>query len=294
MIKSMTGYGRTESALAGKRIVAEIKSLNHKNLEISVRFPNVLSPLEIPIKKRISDTISRGRVEISIRFDTDQGATDSDRLFANIPLIRNYYELLVAIKEEFGLSDPVTLDLLANVKNGIYAAEAQIDPEETWPVISNLVDRAVDALMDMKKIEGTLLYADFTERVNLIKTYLDSMKPKAPQVVQEYKVRLSERLEELANGVQIDPLRLAQEIAIMAEKIDITEEIVRLDSHIHQLRDLLESLEPVGRKMDFLFQEMHREINTIGSKSSDLDISRNVIDIKTELAKLREQVQNIE
>ncbi len=290
----MTGYGRAESALEGKRIVAEIKSLNHRNLEISVRFPNVLSPLEVPIKKRISERISRGRVEISIRFDADQGGADSDSLFVNMPLMRNYYELLTAIKEEFGLADSITLELLANVRNGIYAAEAQIDPENAWPVICGVVDGAVEALIDMKKVEGTLLYADFTERINLIKQYLDSLKPKAPQVVQEYKARLSERLEELAGGVQIDPLRLAQEIAIMADKIDITEEIVRLDSHMHQLRNLLESLEPVGRKMDFLFQEMHREINTIGSKSSDLDISRNVIEIKTELAKLREQVQNIE
>lgn len=294
MIQSMTGYGRAESLLAGRRLAAEIKSLNHRNLEISVRIPNVLSSLEIPIKKVISESLSRGRVEISLRFDTDQALNDGDTLYVNLPLVRNYYEVLKDIKEELGLEDAVTLEMVANVRNGIYAAEARIEPDEAWPVIRNLVDDAVEALMEMKKQEGKLLYEDFSSRMDLVQSRIGSLTSRAPQVLIEYQKRLSDRLDELTKGVEIDPLRLSQEIAIMAEKTDITEEIVRLDSHILQLRDLLESSVPVGRKMDFLFQEMHREINTIGAKSSDLEIAGSVIEIKTELAKLREQVQNIE
>ena len=290
----MTGYGRAEHILEDKVLVVEIKSLNHRNLEISARLPNIFNSLEVPIKKKISERVSRGRIEITIRFDTDQGTAIGDQLNVNRPLIRNYYDLLTSIKEDLGLKDDITLEMIANLRNGIYIAEIEINPEEIWTDIEMVIERAIDTLLEMKNKEGQLLYVDFSARIDLIKDHLGSLELRAPQVLSAYQKRLTERLEELSQGVEIDESRLSQEIAIMAEKSDITEEIVRLESHINQLRDLLDSSIPVGRKMDFLFQEMHREINTIGSKSNDLDISGNVIEIKTELAKLREQVQNIE
>ncbi|MCK9273540.1 MAG: YicC family protein [Syntrophales bacterium] len=294
MIKSMTGYGRAESILDGKKIVTEIKSLNHRNLEISIRLPNSFSSLEIPIKKEIAETLSRGRVEVSLRFDADHAPVEGDTLFVNLPLIRSYYKALTEIKKEFGLEDPISLETIANVKNGIFAAEPQPDQEKMWPAIRDMILKAVHAMTMMKIKEGELLYKDFFHRIDLIESHLDSLNSRAPYVLEEYRSRLSDRISELTEGIEIDQLRLSQEIALMSEKSDITEEIVRLGSHMHQVKDLLESSEPVGRKMDFIFQEMHREINTIGSKSSDFEISRNVIEIKTELAKLREQVQNIE
>jgi uncharacterized protein (TIGR00255 family) len=294
MIKSMTGYGRSEIVLEGRKVVIEIKSLNHRNLEVAVRLPAFLSALEVDIKKKISEKTSRGRVEVSIRVDSDAVINGGETLNVNLPLIRDYYSLLNQIKEELGLNDDISLNLLAGLKNGIYASESEIDPESAWDVIGRALDESIESLIKMKEKEGEILREDFVERLDHTESYMKSLELRAPRVALEYQGRLKERISELANGLDIDDSRLSQEIAIMAEKSDINEETVRLMSHIGQFREMIEVGGVIGRKLDFLLQEMHREINTIGSKSSDLEISRNVIEIKTELAKLREQVQNIE
>ncbi|OPL15738.1 MAG: hypothetical protein AVO39_07205 [delta proteobacterium MLS_D] len=294
MIRSMTGYGRSETACGDKSLIVEIKSLNHRNLEMSVRIPNGLGELEIMIKKKIAERVSRGRVEAVLRFETGQGAAESSVLQLNMPLIRDYYAVLEQIRKELNLQDPVTLELVSSVKNGIYAAEPEYTNESVRPAIEQGVDNALSALTDMKEREGALLYRDFLDRIDSIKRWRDFLDSRSPRVIVEYRQRLTDRLKDLTTGLELDETRISQEIALMAEKTDITEELVRLDSHITQFRDLLDGTEPAGRRIDFLIQEMHREINTIGSKSSDLDISRTVIDVKTELAKLREQAQNIE
>ncbi len=294
MIRSMTGYGRAESVFAGKKLVVEIKSLNHKNLESSVRLPAFLGSLEIQIKKRAGERISRGRVEVNVRIDSDPGANGGDRLEANTPLISSYYALLTSLKETFNLAGEITLDTLARLKGGIYASETEIDPEEIWSTIEAALDDSIDSLVQMKEDEGRLLCEDFTARLDTVTTCIETLKARVPEVVKNYQERLSARIRELADGMECDESRLIQEVAIMAEKSDITEEVVRLASHMKQFGEMLGSDEAIGRKMDFLLQEMHREINTIGSKSNDLAISGTVIEIKTELAKLREQVQNIE
>jgi uncharacterized protein (TIGR00255 family) len=294
MIKSMTGYGRSETALGGRNVVIEIRSLNHRNLEVIVRFPAFLSFLEMDIKKRLNEKISRGRVEVSIKVDAEPGMNGGEKLNVNLPLIRDYYSLLSDIKKELGLEDEITLALIARLKNGIYVSDVAIDPEEAWETISDALDEAVDSLITMKEKEGEILCDDFIEHLTLTEEYIKSLEVRSPQVALEYQERLRERIAELAGGVEIDEARVSQEIAILAEKSDINEETVRLASHIVQFREMIKAGGPIGRKLDFLLQEMHREINTIGSKSGDLEISHNVIEIKTELAKLREQVQNIE
>jgi len=294
MIRSMTGYGRAESALTGKKLVVEIKSLNHRNMESSIRLPVFLAPMEVGIKKRVGERISRGRVEVNIRIDSDSGANGGDNLEANLPLISSYYSLMTGLKEKFNLSDEITLSTLVNLKGSIYNSEVEIDPEEAWDTIRKALDDSIDSLICMKEDEGRLLYEDFVARLDIVSVYMKELESRIPQVADDYQKRLSERIRELADGMECDESRLIQEVAIMAEKSDITEEIVRFKSHIKQFGEMLDSDTAIGRKMDFLFQEMHREINTIGSKSNDLAISGNVIEIKTELAKLREQVQNIE
>ncbi len=294
MIRSMTGYGRAESTLAGKKLVVEIKSLNHRNLESSVRLPVFLAPMEVDIKKRAVERISRGRVEINISINSDSSANGGDNLEANLPLISSYYSLMTDLKEKFNLSDEITLATLVNLKGSIYNSEVEINPEEAWDTIRKALDDSIDSLIHMKEVEGRLLYEDFVARLDIVSAYMKELESRIPQVADDYQKRLSERIRELTDGMECDESRLIQEVAIMAEKSDITEEIVRFKSHIKQFGDMLNSDTAIGRKMDFLFQEMHREINTIGSKSNDLTISGNVIEIKTELAKLREQVQNIE
>lgn len=294
MIKSMTGYGRAQSMPENRTITVETKSVNHRNLEILVRLPNILSSLEPEIKKNVGGHLSRGRIEVSIRAESDLSRGIVEKLEINLPLLRSYHSLLNQIKEEFGYGDEITFEMIAEFKDAFYYPEQDVDIEEIWMHLQTALTESLAGLMEMRKKEGLTLYEDFKGRLFTVSTFMENLKKRAPKVVEEYHERLSKRVQELANDLEIDESRLIQEVAIMAEKSDITEEIVRLESHLDQFAGMLENNEPVGRKMDFLLQEMHREINTIGSKSSDVEISRNVIEIKSEFAKLREQAQNVE
>lgn len=294
MIKSMTGYGRAQSMPENRTITVETKSVNHRNLEILVRLPNILSSLEPEIKKNVGGHLSRGRIEVSIRAESDLSRGIVEKLEINLPLLRSYHSLLNQIKEEFGYGDEITFEMIAGFKDAFYYPEQDVDIEEIWMHLQTALTESLAGLMEMRKKEGLTLYEDFKGRLFTVSTFMENLKKRAPKVVEEYHERLSKRVQELANDLEIDESRLIQEVAIMAEKSDITEEIVRLESHLDQFAGMLENNEPVGRKMDFLLQEMHREINTIGSKSSDVEISRNVIEIKSEFAKLREQAQNVE
>jgi uncharacterized protein (TIGR00255 family) len=294
MIRSMTGYGRAETVLAGRKFAVEMKSVNHRYLEISLRLPGMLSSLETEIKKKIGEQFSRGRIEATVRVDSDGIAENSGRLTLNLPLARNYHALLCQLKEEFQFEDPISLAMLISFRDVFVPTESFQDPAVLWEGLSNLLDEAMRTLTEMRAREGESLQKDLTMRLSLIACVLEGIAGRAPQVVCEYQKRLGDRIRELTGAVAIDESRLLQEVAIMAEKSDITEEIVRFRSHIEQFTDLLTIGDGAGRKIDFLIQEMGREVNTIGSKSGDAGISRDVIEIKSELAKLREQVQNIE
>jgi uncharacterized protein (TIGR00255 family) len=291
---SMTGYGRAETQIEGRKWVIEIKSLNHRYIEIITRLPGVLSSLEIDIKKRVGERIFRGRIEISIQADAEAGQDNGVQYSLNVPLLRNYHSLLVKMKEDLNLKDEVGLNTLARFKEIFVPSETRFDPAAAWGGIRTTLDEALDALIRMRRAEGDVLKKDFLGRLDTLGRYLASAKARAPRTVLEYKQRLQERIRELTDGLEMDPVRLSQEVALLAEKSDITEEIVRFESHIGQMEKLLQGSDAIGRKLDFLLQEMGREVNTIGSKSNDIIIAQDVIELKSELAKLREQAQNVE
>ena len=294
MTKSMTGYGKAEGVLSGRKIIVEIKSVNHRFLEISLRLPQMLLPLESEIKRRMTEQFSRGKIDVVVRVNGDGNSADEERFMLNIPLVRNYYALLCQLKEELNITEDVSLATLAGLREIFVPIETEQQPADLWEGFSGILAEAADAFSTMREKEGESLAIDLRERLKKISGFLNQIDVRAPAVVAEYQKRLTERVRELAAGVALDEARLLQEVAIMAEKSDITEEIVRLRSHMEQFSEMLTGESAAGRKIDFLLQEMGREINTIGSKSGDVDISRLVVEIKSELAKLREQAQNIE
>jgi len=292
MIKSMTGYGRVETVQDGRNIIVEAKSVNHRFLEIFLRTPSVLFPLEAEFKKKISERFKRGRIEVSIRLEGE--GTDVSKVNLNLEIARNYFDVLNRLKAEFNLESPISLKTLAGFRDIFTSpAETQLSPEFLNQVEKTFLE-SLAMLSNMRQDEGLAMFQDMDMRLKEITGILETIKLRAPQVVLEYQKRLSERIKELTVGYALDDARLNQEVAVMAERSDITEEIVRMRSHIGQFEELLLSERTEGRKIDFLLQEMNREINTIGSKVSDVEITRKVIEVKSELGKLREQAQNIE
>ncbi len=292
MIKSMTGYGRVEALYDGRNIVVEAKSVNHRFLEIALRTPALLYPLEMEYKKKISERFKRGRIDVSIRLEGD--AAEMPRVNVNMEIARDYFEVLSRLRREFNIEEPVSLKNLIGFRD-IFTppTENQLDADFIMQVEKTLQE-ALSMLANMRQDEGIALFSDMQMRLQAIGEIMETIRQRAPQVVLEYQKRLSEKIKELTPGLEIDAARLAQEVAIMADRCDITEEIVRMQSHIGQFEALLQSDEAEGRKIDFLLQEMNREINTIGSKANDVAIARQVIEAKSELGKIREQAQNIE
>jgi uncharacterized protein (TIGR00255 family) len=292
MIKSMTGYGRVETTGQDRNIVVEVKSVNHRFLEISLRMPQALFPLEMEFKKKIGEKVKRGRIEVFIRLEAS--STDAPETVVNLEIARNYFAALQRLKDEFGLTEEIELKTLVGFRD-IFSqpAETEIQPDVLKQIAAALED-ALNMLVSMRQEEGVAIYQDMEQRLDFIKGILETINARSPQVIIEYQKRLTERVKELTAGCVIDESRLAQEAAILADKSDITEEIVRMHSHIGQFVTLLQSVEAEGKKIDFLLQEMNREINTIGSKSNDAEIARQVIEAKSELSRLREQAQNIE
>lgn len=292
MIKSMTGYGRVETICDGRNIVVEAKSVNHRFLEIALRTPAALYPLEMEYKKKIGERFKRGRIDVSIRLE-GEGA-ETSRAHLNMEVARDTFEVLNRLRREFNIEAPVSLNNLIGFRD-IFTPPAETKLEADFlDRVEQTLREALSLLARMRQDEGIALFADMHGRLQDIREIMEAVRLRAPQVVLDYQKRLSERVRELMAGIEPDPARLAQEVAILADRCDITEEIVRMGSHIGQFEALLESEEAEGRKIDFLLQEMNREINTIGSKSSDADIARLVIEVKSELGKLREQAQNIE
>jgi len=292
MIKSMTGYGRAETLCQDKNIIVEAKSVNHRFLEVFLRTPSALFPLEMEYKKKIAERFKRGRIEVFIKFDGE--SSDSSKINLNLEIARGYVDVLNRLKKEFNLKSPVTLKTLAGFRD-IFTppGETQLSADFLSQVEKTLLE-ALSMLISMRQDEGLVMFRDMQMRLKAISVILEDIKSRAPQTVSEYQKRLSERIKELTEGYRIDEARLAQEVAIMAERSDITEEVVRMYSHIGQFEELLQSNDAEGRKIDFLLQEMNREINTMGSKVGDIEITRCVIEMKSELNKLREQAQNIE
>ncbi len=291
---SMTGYGKADALIEGRRWIIEIKSLNHRNLEIITRLPYSLSSLEVDIKKRAGDQLFRGRIEITIQADSESSADHGVQYSLNLPLLSNYYALLRTIREELGREDEIDLRTIARFKDLFVPSETRFDPAAAWKELQKTLDEAILALVRMRRAEGDVLQKDFLARMETLKNNLASIKHRTPRTVLEYKQRLHVRIRELTEGLEMDAARLSQEVALLVEKSDITEEIVRMESHLGQMEKLFQTDEAIGRKLDFLLQEIGREINTMGSKNGDLALVQDIIELKSEHAKLREQAQNVE
>ena len=292
MLKSMTGFGRAEGDTSLGKIIVEYRSVNHRYCDINLKLPKRLSPFENRMKELIRSQVSRGRIDVTLRLDS-QGE-EKVQLSVDLNLAEQYYQVLQALKERLQLKDEVTLSLLAGAKDLITAKEESGDIEPYWQEVLPILKQSFKNMDDMKRLEGESLAKDLQQRLEYIDQQLKIIKQQFPFHLKAYHNKLHARLRSLLEGIEVDPLRFQQEIAILSDRVDITEEIVRAESHLTQFNTLLEKDEPVGRKMDFLLQEIHREINTISAKANDAEVSQRVVEIKSELEKIREQVQNIE
>ncbi len=289
----MTGYGRSESGDSGNQVSVEVRSLNNRYLDIQVKAPRGFAALEARIKKLVQDRFSRGRFDIFI--SRNNGQERSGRLIVDEALAMQYVSILKDLKARFGLAGEVDVNLVAGMQDVISLNEMREDPEALWMLLSTGLSRALDELDRMRSEEGATLVHDIRDRLAAIKEMLRKITNQAPVLVEGARKRMTETLSRILSE-QPDPARLAQEIAILAERTDITEELTRLGSHLSQFVSMLDATgrDAVGRKLDFLLQEMGREVNTIASKAMDVSISHDAVNIKAELEKIREQAQNIE
>lgn len=293
MAKSMTGFGIGEFKDQYYNLSVECKTINHKYLDINLRIPRKLSFLEDKLRFLIKDHLGRGRVDIFVKFETVTSV--GSQLVYDAELAKQYYHILKNIKSDFGLEEPISPVDIAKFPDVVKITEAEDDEEILWNMLSDAANKALESLCSMRIIEGKKLEKDILARADLLERSVCDLEKYTDTIEKEYKDKLYARISELLDDPKVvDEYRLAQEVAIYADKSNITEEIVRFKSHINQLRDTVTADESVGRKMDFLIQEMNREVNTMGSKSSDVSIANLVINMKAELEKIREQVQNIE
>ena len=293
MAKSMTGFGIGEFKDQYYNLSVECKTINHKYLDINPRIPRKLSFLEDKLRFLIKDHLGRGRVDIFVKFETVTSV--GSQLVYDAELAKQYYHILKNIKSDFGLEEPISPVDIAKFPDVVKITEAEDDEEVLWNMLSDAANKALENLCNMRIIEGKKLEKDILARADLLERSVCDLEKYTDTIEKEYKDKLYARISELLDDPKVvDEYRLAQEVAIYADKSNITEEIVRFKSHINQLRDTVTADESVGRKMDFLIQEMNREVNTMGSKSSDVSIANLVINMKAELEKIREQVQNIE
>ena len=294
MIKSMTGFGRSEYSDGKRNIIAEIRSVNHRYSDITIKMPRRYSFAEEALKALVKGVARRGKIELSIMVEN---LTENDtNIKLNMLAARQYYDNLKELQENFSLSGDITLSMLASMPDVLKAIPDVEDQEEIIAALSVPVKGAAEALDAMRIVEGNKLSEDIIARGKLIRELVTKIDKRAPEVSKVYMGKLRDRISELLNGqIAVPEDRILLEAAVFADKSNITEELVRLDSHIIQLENIItKSTQPDGKKLDFLVQEMNREANTIGSKANDLEITSLVLEIKSEVEKIREQVQNIE
>jgi uncharacterized protein (TIGR00255 family) len=288
----MTGYGSADLERDGQRLSAEIRSVNHRYCEVSLRAPKMVAVFEDQIRQLVQDRYSRGKFNLTV---TWSGAGESGEVLKlNETVADRYVSLFRQLESRYGIQSGLDIRTLATLPDVFTWEHTALSDEETWDLVKTLVGKACDNMSVMKVREGEALTRDFEFRLKLVRTELDRVVERAPMRPIEAKERLMARLKPMLDDIEMDPARLAQEMALMADRLDCTEECVRLSAHIDQFRHLIDGQEFAGRKLNFLLQEMNREANTIGSKSNDVEITRGVIIIKEEIERLREQVQNVE
>lgn len=292
MIKSMTGFGRCEVQEAERKITVEMKSVNHRYLDVNIKMPKKLNFFEAAIRNELKNYIQRGKVDI---FITYEDFTESNVCVKyNKELASEYMQYLQKMAEDFGLDNDVRVSSLSRYPEVLTMEEQTIDEEALWQLLDKAIKGAAEGFVETRIKEGQNLRDDLIEKLNGMLAHVDFITERSPQIIAEYKQKLEDKVKDLLDDVKVDESRLLMEVTIFADKVCVDEELVRLRSHIETTRDTLVAGGSIGRKLDFIAQEMNREANTILSKSNDLEISNRAIELKTEIEKVREQIQNIE
>lgn len=292
MIKSMTGYGRGQATVDGTDILVEIKSVNNRYYDFSARLPRMYGYLEEKLKTFLSGSISRGKIEVSVSIYNS--GSKSEEISINLDVANGYINALREANQSLGLTDDITLSHVSRFPEVFIVKKIIEDEESVWNNIKPVAEEAVTKFVAMREIEGEKMKEDLSSRLDFILSKVEEVEKLSPATTENYRNRLYQKLKDILSDNNIDEQRILTEAAIFSEKVAVDEETVRLRSHISQFRELLETNEPVGRKLDFLVQEMNRESNTIGSKAQDIAITKIVVDVKSEIEKIREQIQNIE
>ena len=291
MIKSMTGYGKSSLSINSREYQVEIKTVNHKYIDVNIKMPRIISYLEEDVRKLVVSRIKRGKVDIQISFENY--SQDGNDVKINTELAQIYIQSLRKLAEAENLSSNIEVTEITKLPD-VLTIKSNLDENETKEELLQVVNEAIDKLIQMRKIEGEKISKDILDKITRIEQKIEEIFGLSTGLIEEYVVKLEARVKELLKTEELDKSRLMQEVVIYADKCSVEEEVTRLRSHIYQLRQLINSEEPIGKKMDFLIQEMNRETNTIGSKANNLEITNIVVDIKTILEDIREQIQNIE
>lgn len=291
-IKSMTGFGRGELETDGRVWTAEVRCVNNRYLDLKMKLPRGYALLEEKIRKKVSETYLRGRVDIFLSVSGD--FSDLQEVKVNLPLAEGYINALQLLSGQFGLKEVITTQMVASYPDVMVREQKDDDLIAAWGIVEKVIDAALENCDTMRTQEGKILAADLMTRLSFFENTIDTIEKSIPELLEQRLKNLQERLEKLLANVQLDPTRLVQEVAVMADKTDVTEEIVRLRCHIGQFKLFLGEESGIGRKLDFLIQEFLREVNTLASKINDAAVAHLTVDLKSELEKMREQVQNIE
>lgn len=292
MVRSMTGYGRSQEIIDGLSVVVELKSVNHRFFEYSSRLPRGYGFLDDKLKAFVQQRVSRGKVDVFVQIHTLE--TAGSEVVVDHGLAESYLNALRELSDRYELRDDVSAATLSRYPEVLTVRQAEVDEDAVWAAVQTVADAAVARFVAMREVEGARMREDVLSRADTIRKAVTLVEEKSPETVRAHMEKVETRIRELLDGVPVDEARLLNEAAVFADKVAVAEETVRLNSHLDQLEQLLNSNEAVGRKLDFLVQEINRETNTIGSKCSDLNLTRIVVDIKAEIEKIREQIQNIE
>ena len=292
MVKSMTGYGRYKELIGGKDITVEIRSVNSRYLDANIKVSRLYGPLEEKLKRMISKYVSRAKVDLYVGVDNIEG--EKIELSLNREYLEGFLGALNTVKADYNVSGDIDISTVASKNEVFIQRRLEDDMNELWRAVESVATKAFELYDDMRKREGEALVCDLLSRIDTIDDIRAKITERVPKVVSEYNEKLRKRIEELLGDVKVDEQRLLTECAVFADKADVTEELTRLSSHIDQFKKILSEEEQVGRKLDFLVQEINREVNTCGSKANDNDIAKLVIEAKCEIEKIREQIQNLE
>jgi len=292
MLKSMTAYGSAEFLKDSLEFIVEIRSGNYRYREIVLRLPQSLQPFEEKVRSVVSSTVKRGRIEVSIQIK-DNG-NKGLKLELNRPLVKAYIQVFKELNEELECKQRIDLSFFSQLKDIIITKQDSIDLENVWPDLEDVINKALRSMESMRINEGRALEKDFLERLNRITRYIDEIRSRTAVIVESYRDKLKQRINKLIKPIEINEDRIIQEVALMADKSDITEELIRVESHLEQFKNFINQDDVIGRRLDFLLQEINREVNTMGSKAADSLVSQLAVEIKAELEKLREQIQNVE